>query len=150
MQSRSGIVLWLLTRNVQIPQQTLFARQDIYTGEEPLQSLEVSIAFRCDQFLFPFLPCVIPLLRDPSRALGCVLYADVAKLRSLHEPFILSGRAVHVKADRATRSDLFVGNRSANDQSVTEQHPSTGLEYAKHLNQHLGASWKMAQNVILE
>ena len=55
---------WLLTRNVQIPQQALFARQDIYTGEEPLQSLEVSIAFRRDQFLFPFLPCVIPLLRD--------------------------------------------------------------------------------------
>src|SRR5580698_3417223 len=127
MQSQSEITSWLLTRNVQIPQQTLFARQDMYTGEEPLQSLEVGMAFRRDQFLFPFLPCVIPLLRDPSRALGCVFYADVAKLRSLHEPFILSGWAVHVKADRASRSDLFVGNHSADYQSVTEQHPSARI-----------------------
>src|ERR1700722_10667287 len=127
MQSRSGIVSWLLTRNVQIPQQTLFTRQHIYTGEEPLQTLEVSIAFRCDQFLFPFLPCVIPLLRDPSCALGCIFYADVSKFRSLYEAFILSGRAIHVKADRATRSDLFVRSRSANDHSAAEQHPSPAI-----------------------
>src|ERR1700722_1519985 len=126
-KSGSEIISGLLTRNVQIPQQALFARQNMYAGEEPLQSIEVSIAFRCDQFLFPFLPCVIPLLRDPSCALGCIFYADVSKFRSLYEAFILSGRAIHVKADRATRSDLFVRNHSANYQSVTEQHPSAGI-----------------------
>src|SRR5271156_543434 len=122
----------------------------MYTGQEPLQLLEVDIAFRCDKFLFPFLPCMMPPLRNPSSTLGCVGCADLAKPCSLNESFILSGRTVHVKADRATRGDFFVGKRSANYQSVTEQHPSAGLQYAKHLTQHLGTPWKMAQNVIRE
>src|ERR1700730_14838621 len=89
----------LLTRNVQIPQQALFARQELYTGQEPLQALEVDVAFRCDQSLFPFLPCMMPALRDPGGAVGCVGYADLAKPCSRNESFILSRRAVHVKAD---------------------------------------------------
>jgi hypothetical protein len=138
----------LLTRNVQIPQQALFARQELYTGQEPLQALEVDVAFRCDQFLFPFLPCMMPALRDPGRAIGCVGYADLAKPCSRNESFILSRRAVHVKADGAARGDFFVGKHSADYQSVTEQHPSARLQYAKDLTQDLGPPWKMAQNVI--
>src|SRR5258707_14706481 len=120
----------------------------MYTGQEPLQPLEVDIAFRCDQFLFPFLPRMMPLLGNPSSTLGCVGYADLAKSCSLNESFVLSGRTVHVKADRATRGDFFVGKQSANYQSVTEQHLSAGFQYAKHLTQHLGTPWKMTQNVI--
>src|SRR5271167_128991 len=97
--SPGEITSGLLTRNVQIPQQALFARQELYTGQEPLQALEVDVAFRCDQFLFPFLPCMMPALRDPGRAVGCVGYADLAKPCSRNESFILSRRAVHVKAD---------------------------------------------------
>lgn len=38
----------LLTRSVQISQQALFARQELHTGQEPLQALEIRAAFRCD------------------------------------------------------------------------------------------------------
>jgi len=93
---------------------------------------------------------MMPLLRNPGGALSCVGYADLAKPCSLNESFILSRRTVHVKADRAARGDFFVGKHSADYQSVTEQHPPAWLQYAKHLNQHLGPPWKMAQNVIRE
>src|SRR3984885_14614679 len=93
---------------------------------------------------------MMPLFRPPRSTLGCVGYADPAKPCSLDESFILSRRTVHIKANRTARGDLFVGKQSANYQSVTEQHPSAGLQYAKHLAQHPGTSWKMAQNVIRE
>src|ERR1700692_1610842 len=118
------------------------------TGQEPLQPLEVHNAFRCDQFLFPFLPCLMPLLGNPSSTLGRVGYADLPKSCSLHESFILSGRTVHVKADRTACGDFFLGKQSANYQSVTEQHLSARFQYAKHLTQHLGTPWKMTQSVI--
>ena len=99
-KDRQGLITsGLLTRNVQIPEQALLARQELYTGQEPLQALEVDVAFRCDQFLFPFLSCMMPALRDPGRAVGCVGYTDLAKPCSRNESFILSRRAVHVKAD---------------------------------------------------
>jgi hypothetical protein len=145
---RVRITAGLLTRSVQIPQQAPFARQELYTGQEPLQALEVDLAFRCDQFLFPFLPCTVPPLRDPGCAVGCVGCADLAKPCSRHESFILSRRAVHVKADGAARGDFFVGKHPADYQSVTEQHPSARLQHPKDLTQDLGPPWKMAQNVI--
>jgi hypothetical protein len=122
----------------------------MHTGQEPLQPLEVNIAFRSDQFLSLFVPRMMPMLRDPSGVLGCIGYADLAKPCSLNESFVLSGRTVHVKADRATRGDFFVGKRSAHYQSVTEQHSSAGFQYPKHLTQHLGTPWNVAQNVIRE
>src|ERR1700733_7429396 len=93
---------------------------------------------------------MMPLLRNRSSTLGCVGYADLAKSCSLHESFILSRRTVYVKADRATRGDFFMGKQSANHKSVTEQHPSAGLQYAKHLTQHLRTPWQMTENVIRE
>src|SRR3984957_13476779 len=92
----------------------------------------------------------MPLLRYPRGTFGCVGYADPVKSCLLDESFILSGRTVYIKANRAARGDLFVGKQSAYYQSITEQHPSAGLQYAKHLTQHLGTSRKMAQNVIRE
>jgi hypothetical protein len=44
----------------------------MYPGQEPLQPFEVDIAFRFDQLLFPFLPFMMPLLHNPSSALGRV------------------------------------------------------------------------------
>src|ERR1700721_4545221 len=96
-------------------------------GQEPLQPLEVDIAFRCDQLLFPFLPCIMPLFRHPRSTLGCVGYADPAKPCSPDEAFILSARTVHIKPNTAPRGAFFVGKQSANYQSVTEHHPSAGL-----------------------
>src|SRR4029079_2208964 len=66
------------------------------------------------------------------------------------ESFIFSGRTVHVKADRAAGCDFFMGKHSADYQSVAEQHPSAGLQYAKHLAQHPGPSRNMAQHVVRE
>src|SRR5882724_5707323 len=138
------------TCKVQVPQQALFARQDMHTGQEPLQPLEVDVAFRCDQFLFPFLTCLMPLLRDPGRAFSRVGYADLAKPCALNESFILSRRTVYIEADGAARGDFFVRKHSTDYQSVTEQHPSAWLQYAKHLTQHHGPTWNVAQNVIRE
>ena len=115
-----------------------------------MQPLEVDGALHCDQFLFPSLTCLMPPLRDPFRALCCVGYSDLAKPGALNESFIFSRRTVHVKADRAARGDFFVGNHSADYQSGAEQHPSARLQYAKHLTQHLGPAWNMAQNVLGE
>jgi hypothetical protein len=39
---------------------------------------------------------------------------------------------------------------SADYQSITEQHPSARLQYAKHLAQHFEPARNMAQNVIRE
>jgi len=40
-----------------------------YTGQEPSQPFEVDIAFLRDHSsFFTFLPCMMPLLRDPDRA----------------------------------------------------------------------------------
>ena len=145
-----SIVSPALTRKVQIPQQALFACQDLHTGQEPLQPLEVDVAFHGDQFLFPSLTRLMPLLRDLGCALSCVGYADLAKPGALNESFIFSRRTVHVKSNRAACGDFFVGNHSADYQGVAEQHPSARLQYAKHLTQHLGPIWNMAQNVIRE
>jgi hypothetical protein len=122
----------------------------MHAGQEPLQPLEVDVAFRCDEFLFPFLTRLMPPLRDLGRTLSCVSYADLAKPGALNGSFILSRRTVHVKADQAARGDFFVGEHSADYQSVTEQYPSTRLQYAIHLAQQLGPAWNMAQNVIRE
>src|SRR5271165_5629969 len=119
----------------------------MYTMQKSLQSLEVGFAFQHNQFHFPFLPCIMPPLRNPRSALSCVGYAYVAKPCTLNESFILPRRTVHVKTDRAARGDFFVGKHSANYQSVTEQHPPARFQHAKHLNQHFGPPCKMAQNV---
>src|SRR5271170_6677666 len=92
----------------------------------------------------------MPLLRDPSRILRCVCGTDPAKPRSPHQPFVLSRRTIDVKADRAARGNFFVGNHSPDHKSVTEQHPPTRLQYAKHFSQHVESAWNMAQNVIRE
>src|SRR5579862_6691876 len=137
-------------RNVQIPFQAFLASQELHTRQEPLETLEVDVAFCCNQFLLPFLPCMMPALRDPGRAVGCVDSANLAKPCLLDESFVLSRGTVHVIADRAARGDFFMREHSADDQSITEQHPPARFQYAKHLPQHLGPSGKMAQNVIRE
>ena len=88
-QSRSDVAWGPAGRNVQMSQQPLFAHEKVYTGEEPLQPLKVSIAFGCDQLILSFLPCLIPLLRNPSRTLGCISCAYLSKHRPLHKPFVL-------------------------------------------------------------
>jgi hypothetical protein len=59
-------------------------------------------------------------------------------------------------ADRRRKSrsscawQFLRGNHSPDHQSVTEQHPPTRLQHAKHFGQHVESAWNMAQNVIRE
>src|SRR6516162_7960200 len=122
----------------------------MYAGQETLQPFEVSFAFQCDKFFLPFLPCLMPLLCDSSRTLSCVGHTDQPEPRLLNQSFILSWRAVHVKANRAARGDFLVGKHSADHQRVTEQHSSTRLQNAQHLAQHFGPCRKMAENIVRE
>src|SRR5579864_2745324 len=140
----------LFTRNVQIPEQALLARQDVHTGQEALQAGEVGAAFRGRQFLFCFLPRIVPTLRNPGGAVRRVGYANLAKPRSLDEPFIFSRRAVNVITDGAARGDFFVRKHSANDQGVAKEHSSAWLEHTIHFTQHFDPAWDVAQDVIGE
>ena len=79
-----------------------FARQVVYTGQKLSESVEVGVAFRRNQFLYAFLACIVPFLRDPRRVLRCGCGNDPGKSCFLHEPFIRARRTVEVKADRAT------------------------------------------------
>src|ERR1700691_5179365 len=137
-----------LTRKIQVSQQAPFARQGVYTIQKPLQPVEVGIAFRRNQFLFPFLACVVPFLRDPRRVPRCVCSMDPEKSCLLHEPFIRSRRTVEVQADRAACRNFLGGNHSANHESVAEQHPTPWLQYAKHLNQYIEPPRNMAQTAV--
>lgn len=85
-----------------------------------LQPFEVAVAFDSDKFRLSFLPCLVPLLRDPRRALRCVGCANQPEPCSLNPSFILSGRTVDVKPNGAPGGDFFVGKHSSDYQRVTE------------------------------
>lgn len=103
-----------------MPQQATLGRQAMYAGQETLQSFEIAAAFDGDKFDLPFLPRLEPLFRDPRRILGCVAYTNQPEPRSLHQSFIFSWRAVHVKTNGAPGGDFFVGKHSTDYQRITE------------------------------
>jgi hypothetical protein len=88
-----------------MPQQTPFARQNMYTRQKSLQSLKVGFVFCHNQFLFPFLPCTMlpPRFANLAALPRCVDYPDAAKPCTLNEPFVLPRRSVDGRLETGLR-----------------------------------------------
>ena len=139
-----------LLGQIEVSQQTAFRRQAMYTGKERLQSIKVGCPFDCDQVVFPFLPRPMPALCDVRRTFCGVGCLDLLKPGLLDQPLIFSGRTVHVIANRAPRGDFFMGNHSAHNQRIAEEHSSTRLQHPKHLAQQTWPGRNVTQDIISE
>ena len=119
-------------------------------GEEALDAVEVGGAFGGDEIGVVFLAGVVPALRDASGVLGCVDCANAGEADLGHEAFILTGRAVFVKADRTARRDFFCGNHSGDHESVGEEDAAVRIQDAKDFGEDAESAGKVAHDVIRE
>src|SRR5215471_20931798 len=98
---------WLFGE-VRIPRQTLFGRQRVHALKEALQTLEISVAFSCNERFAMVRACFAPSLRDQRRIRGYVLDRQHDKAGLTQHAFVHAGWHEHIEADRASDGDLLI------------------------------------------